>query len=172
MRQDAGVSLIELLVAVALLSFVVTVGLVYSMRWMASETLRTAAQDIRAQLRLAQIESISRNRPCRFVLDPAQRRMVVWDTAGTSSLGDDVALHDAVLPRSVAFTRPDTGAAIGLQSLGGNRFQAVFDSEGIVVAGDGQIHLGGASSFGRISVFVAGGIEISYWTGTEWEVGV
>lgn len=171
MRRDAGVSLIELLTAVALISVVAGVAMAYSVRWMAEENLRATANDFRAQLRLAQMESVSRNRPCRLVVNVESRVIVVLDSVGTATPDDDELLHQVQLPQSIAFDRPDSGLVVGLQSLGDNRFQVVFDSEGIVIAGDGQIHLQGASGFGRISVFVAGGTEIAYWTGVEWAEG-
>jgi prepilin-type N-terminal cleavage/methylation domain-containing protein len=171
MRRDAGISLIELLVVVALLALVATVGLLYSMRWMAGETLRTAAHEMRAQLRLTQIESVSRNRPCRFELDAAHGSMIVWDTVGTANPSDDVPLHDARLPTAIGFARPDAGSTIGLASLGNDRYQVIFDSEGIVAVGDGEVHLQGSDQFGKVSIFVAGGIEIAYWTGSRWKTG-
>lgn len=173
MHRESGFSLIELMVVVALATLMFGVALAYSVDWMARETMHAAAKDVEAFMQLAKIEAIARNRDCRFVVDPGSGTLTVWDAAGTpGDFSDDELLHARVLPRAVRFARPDRAdRQITLADAGGGQFAATFASDGIVSLGDGAVHMQGGEQFGRVTVFVAGGVEIEYWNGSSWETG-
>jgi hypothetical protein len=108
---------------------------------------------------------VSRNRDCRFVIDSQKGELQVRDTL------DDALLHERQLPGSVVVARPDSGTAVTLDLVGGTTYRAVFSSDGTVSGGTGAVYLRGGDSFGSVSLFGAGGVEIHRWNGTEWEVG-
>ncbi|NIV49140.1 MAG: prepilin-type N-terminal cleavage/methylation domain-containing protein, partial [Gammaproteobacteria bacterium] len=93
MRNQNGISLIELLVVVAVAAVALVTTVAFSMPWMAKETMRSAAHDLQAVMQLTRIEAVSRNHACRFVLNTDLGQMQVWDTRGTGGASDDELLH-------------------------------------------------------------------------------
>ena len=67
------------------------------------------------------------------------------------------------------FARPDSGSALGLQSVEGTVYQTVFSSDGIVTAGAGTVFLHDGSGYDAISIFVAGGVQTVHWDGSTWK---
>lgn len=172
MRSQRGMSLIELVIVVAVAALAVTVTIVYSAPWVARESMRSAANDVHSFMQLSKIEAASRNRDTRFVVDTVKRTLEVWDSLGTDSDGDDVRLHEARLPTTVIFSRPDVGDPITLDQIGGSkRYEAVFTSDGIVSDGVGAVFLYGGEKYGSVEIHAAGGTEIKYWSGTGWRAG-
>jgi len=171
MQNQRGFSLVELITVVALASVMFVSAIGYSVPWMAKQTMRAAVHDVRSFMQLTKIEAVSRNRECRFVVDTLAGELQVWDMLGNSDPTDDVLLHDGRVPDSVGFDRPDFGAAVTLQTIDATTFQTVFNSDGTVAAGPGDVFFFSAESFGRIGVHAAGGTTISYWNGSAWQVG-
>ena len=135
------------------------------------EGLRSAVFDMQTYMQLARIEAVSRNRDVRFVVDGANHRIGVLDSAGTTSTGDDIVLYSTDLPDTVSFARPDSGFAITLTHVSGKTFHTVFGPDGIVDSGTGLVALLGGNQYERVQVFGAGGIRIQKWNGTEWITG-
>jgi prepilin-type N-terminal cleavage/methylation domain-containing protein len=165
MRNEHGMTMIELLVVLVMTSIVVALTVVASTPWMAEESMRSAISDVQSMMQLTRIEAVSRNHDCRFVIDSLTGELQVFDTAG------DVLLHDRRLPSTVAVDRPDSGAPVTLDLVSGSVYRAVFRSDGTVDSGTGAVYLRGGDSFGNVSLFGAGGVEINRWNGTEWKVG-
>jgi prepilin-type N-terminal cleavage/methylation domain-containing protein len=172
MRNQRGVTLIELVVVAAIASLVVTIIAMYSAPWIARESMRSAVNNVASFLQLAKIEAVSRNRDCRFVVDTSDGSLEVWDSMGSDDLSDDVRLHTGSVPTSVRFQRPDTGGVVTLQPIGGTpRFQTRFASDGLVPAGVGAVFLEGGEGFGKVEVHAAGGVEVHFWKRSAWRTG-
>ena len=173
MRDQRGLTLIELIVVVAVVSVMVGITVAYSLPWLAKETMRSGANDVQSFMQLAKIEAVSRNRECRFVVDASSGTLEVWDSLGTGDDSDDVRLHLSSLPTSIAFERPDFGDVITLEQIDSSlRFQSVFGSDGVISSGDGAVFLRGGEGFGNVEVYAAGGIEMHYWNGSTWRAGL
>lgn len=172
MRDQRGVTALELVVVVTILSVTVTFTAIHSMPWMARESMRSAANEIVSFMQLAKIEAASRNRQCRFVIDTSNGALEIWDSMGTDDVADDSRLHVGSLPSSVNFQRPDAGDTVTLDEIDGTtRYQAVFRSDGIVALGAGVVFLHGGEKFGNVQAHAAGGTEIQYWNGSAWHAG-
>jgi len=165
MRNERGMTMIELLVVLVMASILVALTVVASTPWMAEESMRSAMSSVQSTMQLARVEAVSRNRDCRFVIDSQAGVLQVRDTLGNT------LLHDRRLPDSVIVARPDSGAAVTLELVSGSTYRAVFLSDGTVSSGTGEVYLRGGDSFGSVSLFGAGGVEANRWNGTEWEVG-
>ena len=74
---DAGFTLIEILVTLAILSLAVGLIVGYKPPWSSTIGLRGAAAQITAGLREARSEAIAQNRPTSFDIDLAQHRFQV-----------------------------------------------------------------------------------------------
>jgi len=174
MRSEAGMTLIELLIVVAVGALLLVVVSAFSIPWMQKEAMRSAVYDVQTYIQLAKIEAVGRNRECRFVVDTSTRTLQVFDGAGTDAATDttdDILLYDTTIPEVVSFTNPQMGAAVTLDDLGSGAYQIEFTSDGIVNTGTGVVMLHGGESYGRISVYAAGGVEVERWNGAAWYSG-
>jgi len=171
LSEQHGFTLVELLVVTALAVTVMAATATFAIPMVAREAMISSAYSVQNYLQLARVEAVSRNRDCRFVVDTGARSLQVLDTLGTASPGDDEVLYDTTLPAAVSFTRPDSGGAVTLTSLGGNAFGAVFDSDGTVESGSGELVLFGGDSFLKVSLHAGGGVGLEQWSGAAWAVG-
>ena len=172
MSSESGLTLVELVVVVAIVSLIVTMTLVSAIPIIARETMHGAMADVRAFMQLTKIEAVSRNHDCGFVVDSSARTLGVWDSMGTSSTSDDELLHDGAIGESVTFARPDSGATVTLSQIGSTTsYETIFSADGAVSSGTGSVHLFGGEAFGRVSVLAAGGLETALWKASAWVAG-
>ncbi len=91
-RRQTGVTIIELLIAVVLLSLLVGIGVPTFRSWIQNSEIRTAADGILNGVQLARAEAIRRNKPVEFVLReganwavllPSDRANPVQERAGS-----------------------------------------------------------------------------------------
>jgi Tfp pilus assembly protein FimT len=168
MPKQSGITLTELMIVLAFAAAIVVSTVTLSIPWLAREALHNATHELQSTLQLNRMEAVNRNRPCRFVLNTASRQLQVWDGMGTTATTDDVLLHTSSLSSAISFVRPDTGPAVTLTDLGGASYQTVFDSDGTVDSGDGEIVVFGGGQYNRLTLYVAGGIRIEHWNGAGW----
>jgi prepilin-type N-terminal cleavage/methylation domain-containing protein len=166
-----GVTLPEILVVLLIAGLILTIGVAFSLPWIGREEARSGVYQIQSQLQLARIQAITRNRPCRFVLDTAGHRMQVVDVNDPSDSTDDILLADTILSPRVVFGRPDTGSPITLQTFSTGIFGATFASDGSVSSGAGEVVLFGGDRYERLYLLGAGGVRVEHWDGTRWALG-
>lgn len=99
-RQFRGMSLIELMVAIAILSLLVALGTPVYTTWIANTKIRNAAESIQNGLRVARTEAVKRAVPVRFQIDSATVPswtvcVPVLATPGTCAAGETLQVHDA-----------------------------------------------------------------------------
>lgn len=170
--SQRGFSLLELLFVILMLSVIMVLVAMFALPAVGREAARGAVHDVQTFMQLARIESITRNRECRFVIDSGSRALRVMDTMGTAGdLTDDVELRTMTLPSTVGFARPDSGSAITLESVSGNEYQTIFDSDGSVATGTGEVVIFGGGHHTKIEVFGAGGLEVLHWDAGGWRAG-
>jgi len=66
-RKELGFSLVELLVAIALIAVLVGLGAPSYQEWIESTRIRSAAESIQGGLQLARAEAVKRNTQVQFV---------------------------------------------------------------------------------------------------------
>jgi len=164
-------TLVETMLVVSAAALLIVATAAYSIPWLARESMRSAVYDVQTYLQLTRIEAVSRNRECRLVLNTTARTLQIFDSNATVSTADDARLYTRTLPSSVTFARPDLGLPLTVSQLSTTVFQVVFDSDGTVTSGTGDVYLFGGNRFGRISVFAAGGTQVERWNGVSWEIG-
>ena len=171
MNTQRGMTLVETMLVVSAAALLVVATAAYSIPWLARESMRSAVYDVQTYLQLTRIEAVSRNHECRLVLNTTRRTLQIFDSNATVSTTDDSRLYTRSLPSSVTFARPDMGLPLTLSQIGTSTYQVVFDSDGTVTSGTGDVYLFGGDRFGRISVFAAGGTQVERWNGVSWEIG-
>jgi type IV fimbrial biogenesis protein FimT len=67
-RRQTGVTLVELLIAVALFSLLVGIGVPTFLSWIQNSQVRTGADAMIAGIQLARAEAIRRNKPVEFIV--------------------------------------------------------------------------------------------------------
>ncbi len=168
---QSGFTLIELLAVAALSVAALTAVAAYAVPMVAREAAVSAGYSVQQHMQYARVEAVSRNRQCRFVVDTGTGVLAVFDSMATGSTGDDVLLYETTLPATVSFAHPGFGSPVTLTSLGGTAFGAVFDADGSVNSGWGQVILFGGDTHRRISLFAGGGVGMERWNGSGWIAG-
>jgi prepilin-type N-terminal cleavage/methylation domain-containing protein len=173
MSKEHGMTMVELLLVLAIAALVLTTTTVYSIPWLQKEEMRSSVYKVQTYMQLARIEAVSRNQECRFVIDTSNGTLTVLDANGTpSNRLDDLLLYESELPETVSFARPDAGSAVSLSQIASStKYQTRFKADGTVLSGSGEVVLFGGERYGKISVFVAGGIQVRRWDGANWASG-
>jgi len=164
-------TLAEVVVVLFLLSVTLLVTTPHSLHWLRSEEAKSAVYQTQTLMQLARAEAVARNRPCRFEVDEGAKRLRVLDLNDPGNPADDLALAAVDLASDLAFATPDGDPPITLASLGGTRYGADFEPDGVVSSGTGAIVLEGKDSWNRLSVFAAGGTRLERWTDGAWRAG-
>lgn len=108
-KSLAGVTLIELMIAITILGILLIAGLPEAFKWMQNAKIRTAAESISNGLQLARGEAVRRNTSVRFQLVDSLTNSCALSATGSNwvvSLADpsgacDVAPSDTVAPQIV-----------------------------------------------------------------------
>ena len=166
--HQQGISLPELLIALALGAGLLLVGTLASVPWLAREAMRGATHDASVLLQTARIEAVARNNPCSFRIDLSTRTMSVVDMKDPSTTADDVILRTRQLPTPVSVAHPQAGSPVTFEFLGGSVYRVVFDPDGYVISGAGELVLYGGEQYGKVLVYSAGGVRHERWTGSSW----
>lgn len=96
--MQAGVSLIELLIGLAIMALLIMIGLPNMATWLNNSQIRTAGESMLAGLMLARTEAVRRNQIVRFQMVNNLTSGCVVSTAGTDwvvSLDDATGACDA-----------------------------------------------------------------------------
>jgi type IV fimbrial biogenesis protein FimT len=125
--RQAGVSLIEMMIAIVILALLLALGLPNMAVWLNNSRLRTTGETVLSGLQLARTEAIKRNQVVRFQLVSDLTSGCALSTQGTSwvvSLEDPsgachTAPSDTVAPMVVQAKAGDEGGgSVQLQALG------------------------------------------------------
>lgn len=111
-RAARGFSLIEMLIAIAMLGILLTVGLPSYANWLQNAHVRTAAESIRDGLQLARAEAVRRNAPVRFQLTSGGVGLSDWNVAASSDAGTTFT----VLIQSRSGAEGSTNARVGVSA--------------------------------------------------------
>lgn len=127
-RSQRGMSLIELMVAVAVAVILAVLATPVYQTWVANQQVRTATDQMLDGLRIAQGEAIKRNQPVRFVFDNGDG----WEVqlAADASVVIRSVLRKEGTPKVKLSITPDGTESVVFDGLG-----RVFDKDGDPLAG-------------------------------------
>lgn len=83
-RKQGGMSLVELMIAIAVFGILVVLGAPSFSTWLQSSQVRTAAESIVNGLQMARAEAVRRNTPVRFSLTSASG-LVDWEICASNN---------------------------------------------------------------------------------------
>ena len=126
---ERGFSLIELIVVLALLGLVVLVGMPALDDWLERYRVRTAAQNLAADMQLQRMRAVSRNRQHRITFDAANSQYTLFESDGGGGWTQLGPVANS-LPQGVTFSST-LGDPIQL-AFGGNPDIAIFHPDGSI----------------------------------------
>jgi prepilin-type N-terminal cleavage/methylation domain-containing protein len=126
---ERGFSLVELIVVLALLCLVVLVGMPALDDWLERYRVRTAAQNLAADMQLQRMRAVSRNREHRIVFSQANSEYTLFESDGGGGWNQIDPLPNS-LPQGVTFSST-LGDPIQL-AFGGNPDEAIFHPDGSI----------------------------------------
>ena len=126
---ERGFSLIELLIVIGLLGLVVLVGMPALDDWLERYRVRTAAQNLAADMQLQRMRAVSRNRQFRIAFDALNSEYTLFESDGGGGWTQIEVVPNS-LPQGVTFTST-LGDPIQL-SFAGDADVAVFHPDGSV----------------------------------------
>ena len=117
-RPQAGFTLVEVLVSLAVLATLLAVGLPSYLTWMQNSQIRTAAESITNGLQVAKNEAIRRNARVQFQLT----NLTAWQINLASDPGGtpiQARFHEEGSPNTIVTLFPDsTATTVTFNSLG------------------------------------------------------
>lgn len=170
-RAQRGTTLFEMLAVVAVIGLAAVAVGKYSVGRFETREGHRAACEILSNMKLARFQAVTRSRPCRFVLDTSGRTIRVVDLNDPAVSTDDILLGEASLGGNVDFSHPLGSAPVTLKPISGTTWQSTFAADGSVTEGTGDVTIGWAGDWYRVSLFGAGGTRISRWNGASWLTG-
>lgn len=162
--------MIELVVAVSAASMLLLAAATAVLPWLGdADSPTAAAADIEVFLGLARAEAVRRDHVCRFILDPANHYVAVYDTRGTADPSDDEELYRQAWDSPLVFARPDAGPSLSMPMLEqGPQYQLLFTPRSGVPTGTSELTLAAGDGFRRIRVRSTGEIDVDQWSRNAW----
>jgi Tfp pilus assembly protein FimT len=161
----------EVMIVMLLLAIISAIGVSFASSWVRRERMRSSAFVIQTHMQMARVESMSRNRNCRFTIDTSNNEVQVIDLMDPSDNTDDVVITTTLLPVEIEFDRPDAGSAITINNLSGSIYETTFQQDGVVSSGSGDVIIATDDAYKRVSVYVAGGVHMRSWRAGGWAEG-
>ena len=115
-KKQSGVTLIELLIAIAILSILLAIAVPNFGSWLQNTQIRTATESIKNGLQLARAEAIRRNEPVSFIL--ASTTSTAWTVITVAGTQIQQRLSSDGSPNVTAVVTPATGTTVTYNRLG------------------------------------------------------
>lgn len=154
-RRDQGMSLIELMVSIAIISLLVVLGTPTYSTWIANTKIRSAAETIQNGLRLARTEAVQAGAPARFEISSAATDWTVCVPAAATpntcasaqrTIQAHVAADGTTSVRVGGSTTPGVALATDVSSTSASGKGVTFSALGRVVGTTPLVKVDAASA--------------------------
>ncbi len=157
-KDWAGFTLIEMVVAMAILAILAGFAMPVFAKWLPNYRLKSAAREVFSNMQLAKLEAVKRNQLCEFTITGNTYKLLKQD----GSQIKEISLDD--YGSGVKFEGPSPGDT--------TNSPFTFNSRGMTQEmADQHVYLTNAknSAYFRITVTGIGNITINKWNGSTWE---
>ena len=176
-----GFTLTELITVTVFVSLMAAIAIPTYLEWLPNMRLRTAAQDLRANMQKTRFEAIQQNQSFAIVFDTVNNSYFICSESGD---GDWATLHNNTKVERIELAKYKSGIQFGCGEAttkvvdDGNPCPAdgieygtplVFNSRGI--GNEGYVYLehdGNTTSY-ALGTLVSGVIRVKKWVGTGWD---
>lgn len=173
MRNSKGFTLIELMVAMAIMGIIAAIGIPNFLGWVANYNLKAAANELYSSMQFARINAVKQNKEWAVVFDTVNGIYYVcsdngdgdWTTTGNNIKERTITLSDYA--SDIVYGMGNATANVG----GGGAFPggAVFGSRGTLSVDEGYIYLtNGKGTAYAIGSGVGGAVVYRQWLGGAW----
>ncbi|MBF0257942.1 MAG: prepilin-type N-terminal cleavage/methylation domain-containing protein [Desulfamplus sp.] len=181
--KNSAFTLTEMMVAIAIISILVSVAIPNIIDWLPDYRLKSMARGIRADMQLAKLSAIKNNQSCKVLFEATGYR--IWSDPGPDGQWGDTVLserNDNVVLRSVVFEHGiKYGKGVSTKNVPGVAWAATpvlvsynnqiltFNSRG--TCNSGYVYLDNSKNTQTYSVgtFTTGMILVQKWDGTQWD---
>ena len=140
MLKQRGITIIEVLVAIAIVGLLMALAAPSATNWIQNNQLRSAADSILNGIQIARIEALKRNTRVSFQLtDPAS---TAWQVCLYDVAADDCTADPVIQSKSASEGTPN--ARVGAESV-------FTDTDNVLAPGDGMPASVTFDSFGRVA---------------------
>lgn len=123
LKREAGLTLIEVLVALAIFSVLMVVGVTDFREWVQNTQIRTVAESIQAGLQFSRSEAVKRNEPVQIVFNANYRGWTIQLVSNMSTLRQENGLDGysniSVAPASNLFQPANSFASLNTVTFTG-----------------------------------------------------
>ncbi|WP_319547565.1 GspH/FimT family pseudopilin [Desulfogranum marinum] len=178
-----GFTFIEVVVVMVVISIMAAITIPTYLKWLPNMRLKTAAQDLRANMQKTRFEAIQQNQSFAIVFDAANNSYFICSDSGAdgdwATLGDNSKVESVELESYKSGIQFGSGAATTNATDGGGACPAdgisygaplVFNSRGTGNAA-GYVYLeheDNTTSY-ALGTLVSGVIRVKKWAGTGWK---
>ena len=179
MFRNAGFTLMEVIVTIALIGIVAAIAAISLAQWLPGYRLKGAARDLFTNLHYAHSQAITENRPWAVIFDASAPQGYVVVSSGPD---DTLGTTDDIETRPVSLA--DYGSGVGFGNQAGVKKvdstdavtdtvdfsgdQAVFNPNGTSTGG--YVYLtGNADRTYAVGTFASGVVRMKRWNGSSWQ---
>jgi len=164
MRQhntQLGFSMLDLLIAMALISILAGIATPGINRWMTTYRLKSASTDIFSNMQLAKLGAVKENRPWSidFTASGYQVLNGKGETVKDINFGEEYS-------GNILYKNPEGGGTVGQDPL-------IFNPNGTTNnIADGYVYITNQNNTGYYRVgpkYASGGIKVERWDGAAWK---
>lgn len=175
MVNNRGFTLLEVLIAVAMISVIGAIAIISFATWLPNYKLKGAARDLYSTLQKARMIAVKTNGNSAVIFDLANNNYSLCDNwnSSTSSCDGSLTTTDlTLLGYGIGFGHGDATSAIGVGfdnevTYAGD--DVVFNSRGLCDA-SGYVYLENTSgSTYSVGSLTSGAVRILKWHGGTWE---
>lgn len=180
LRRDSGFTLIELMIAVGMISILIAIAIPNAMKWLPDYRLKAAARDLYSNMQKAKVEAVKSNSDWAIVFDLANNQYFVcsdkggdgsWSGTADNTITKTCFFHTGIVygHGNATTNATTTGGSFPADEVSYHPNIVVFNSRGL--CGAGYVYI--QNSYNNtiaVGTLSSGAIRLKKWYAgsTDW----